>query len=696
MRRLRLIVTGLALLAAAPRLGAQFQLRFDPEQNLWSIENSVAGAVFQLTPEGTFELRRLTNKTSNDVWTPPPGVRCSPIRIRLEDAVFDENTAYRLVRRSSGASTRRSYRHVIELADLGGIGRILVELEMYEKQPVLRYRVRFQNLRQKTVRLLAADMLAWSFDDRDKTFRSFHVNQWVRGGALGNFETITRTLNPNGAPVSLFTGAYGQHCTWLALRDEEDRGLFAGWEFDGRANASVRRLASASRVDLSAPIQELNRPVAPNATFQVPAAFLGVFRGDWDEAGFRTQRFAEAALTRQLPGGDFPWVIWDTWKYQTGLHEVTLRHNAEIAASLGVEVFVIDLGWARQIGDWHEDPAKFPSGLRALSDYVHSFGMKFGLHLPLAEAMETAPVLRANPDWTSTESYGYFEADSLCLSNRPARDWIVGEITRVIDDNQVDWILQDGENMVKRCTKATHTHDPQDSNYSNAVDGLNAVVNAILTRRPNVHWENCEDGGNMMTFNMVRNYVTSIAADDSGPMTTRQAIYGITYPFPPRYSDRYMGDEQLDTYITRSYQFGGPWILMNRLVQMRDEDLDLLKSEIALFKSFRTRIRDGRVFHLSARPAANRIDAIESYHEETDTAIAFVFRPEAAAASYRARLKGLKPEGNYRVHFQEDRRWLNMTGAQIMDAGIRVNLSSMWMAEIIYVEPVVEAEEDGS
>jgi len=209
MRWLRFIVIGLALMAAAPRLAAQFQLRFDPEQNLWSIENSVAGAVFQLTPEGTFELRRLTNKTSNDVWTPPPGVRCSPIRIRLEDAVFDENTAVPVGPPVVGRLSRRSYRHVIELADLGGIGRILVELEMYEKQPVLRYRVRFQNLRQQTVRLLAADMLAWSFDDRGKAFSSFHVNQWVRGGALGNFETITRTLNPNGAPVSLFTGPTG-------------------------------------------------------------------------------------------------------------------------------------------------------------------------------------------------------------------------------------------------------------------------------------------------------------------------------------------------------------------------------------------------------------------------------------------------------------------------------------------------------
>ena len=30
--------------------------------------------------------------------------------------------------------------------------------------------------------------------------------------------------------------------------------------------------------------------------------------------------------------------------------------------------------------------------------------------------------------------------------------------------------------MVKRCTKSTHTHNPLDSNYSNAVEGVNAVL----------------------------------------------------------------------------------------------------------------------------------------------------------------------------------------------------------------------------
>jgi alpha-galactosidase len=74
-----------------------------------------------------------------------------------------------------------------------------------------------------------------------------------------------------------------------------------------------------------------------------------------------------------------------------------LRLNAQIAATMGIEPFVVDLGWVRELGDWREDPQKFPSGLRALSDYVHSLGMKFGLHFAFAEAMADPPSCKRIP-----------------------------------------------------------------------------------------------------------------------------------------------------------------------------------------------------------------------------------------------------------------------------------------------------------
>ena len=291
-----------------------------------------------------------------------------------------------------------------------------------------------------------------------------------------------------------------------------------------------------------------------------------------------------------------------------------MRRSADIAAGLGVELFIVDLGWARSIGDWYADPSKFPSGLAALSEHVHSLGMKFGLHFALTEADANSPVLRANPDWTSSQNDNYFGAASLCLSNQPAREWLIQQGIRMIDDYNVDWILQDGENMVKRCTKSTHTHDPADSNYANAVEGINAVVSGSRRRGRTSYWENCENGGNMMTFNMVKNYVTSITSDAAGSLSSRRAVYGATYPFPPRFAARYMPDSDgLNPYATHSYRFGGNWVLMNKLTDLTVDQRGFLKQQIENYKNQRVEITGGKVFH-HAPPALYGTDAIQSYN----------------------------------------------------------------------------------
>ena len=66
---------------------------------------------------------------------------------------------------------------------------------------------------------------------------------------------------------------------------------------------------------------------------------------------------------------------------------------------------------------------------------------------------------------------------------------VIQQAIHIIDDYQVDSILQDGENMVKECTEITHTTRLR-SNYANSVQGIDAVVAAIQTARPNVYWEN--------------------------------------------------------------------------------------------------------------------------------------------------------------------------------------------------------------
>jgi len=185
----------------------------------------------------------------------------------------------------------------------------------------------------------------------------------------------------------------------------------------------------------------------------------------------------------------------------------------------------------------------------------------------------------------------------------------------------------------------------------------------------------------------VKQYVTSITNDASSDLGARQATYGATYVFPPRYIDRYMGNQDLDKYTTRSFMFGGPWVFMNRLTELAPEDQVLAASEIATYKTVRTNVRDAKVFHLDA-PAKEGIDAIQSYNAATRTALAVVTRNGGTESSYNLLFRGLEPEATYRVTFQNNARVLVYSGLQLMRSGVSVLLPEIQSSDIVFASPL--------
>jgi alpha-galactosidase len=667
----------------AVQANARFVFKYNPAQNRWDMSNGMVHAAFDIDGNGKFGLVQFDDM-GNNVWSSPSLTASSPISIQFGSTTYDATTAFQLVDQYVENPNATTQRQVIVLQDLNRAVQLEIDLEMYTSQSVLRHRVTITNIGFGQQPIETLNLVPYAFAaPPDESYDIFGVTQWSVAPAL-NFSS-GQTALADGAPVSFSSGSGGTHCAWMALKDNSsNNGVFEGWEFDGQVTASAEYSSAEGSIRTAAALAGIYHSVAAGQSLALPAAFIGLFNGNWDQAASGTQKFMEAVLANPMPS-NFPYVGWDSYGYGTSINETILRSNVDAAAALGIELFTVDLGWAEQIGDWVADPVKFPSGLHALSDYVHSKGMKFGLHFALAEAMATAPVLQQNPDWTSSESYNYHGALSLCLSNLATRNWIIQQAIQMIDNYNVDWILQDGQNMVKKCTKTTHTHDPRDSNYSNAVDGINYVVSEIRRERPNVLWENCEDGGSMMTFNMVQNYVTSITNDASGALGSRQGVYGATYPFSPRFADRYMIENPDSTYDTRSYMFGGPWYFMNQLPSFTDAESALAQTEIAVYKQIRSRIATGTVYHVTSAPAGGRVDAIESLQSANGPAVAVVVGDGSAVASTDIPIQGLSSAQTYIVTFQTDQRILSMTGAQLARPGVTVNLPAAQSGEIVYV-----------
>lgn len=674
------------LMAFACFVGNAAESAYDPNLNTWVLNNGWIQATFQLTPDGHFLTQSISDLRSGDSWIAAAGQPSSPIHLQAGNDVFDAHRQYTLLDQYTTSINPSGLRQVILLQDLANAAQFTVYFDIYDNQPVLRYSLRYRNMTGATAYVSLIDMVPWSFNDAGQHYTAFRVNQWSDAGLPEDFETLQSSLDPEGTPIAVYSGAHGQQCSWLVVRDANNRGLFTGWEFDGRAKVTVQQQASQGVLQLASTVLDLNHPVVSMDNFVTPHGFIGLFHGDFDEAGYRTQTFVESVLAKPMPDPSFPYVAWDSWAYGSAIDEPTLLQSAMTASNLGVELFIVDLGWSRAIGDWYEDPVKFPHGLAAVSDYVHSMGMKFGLHFALAEADPNSPVLQANPDWTSSESDGYFGASSLCLSNQDTQAWVIQQALHIIDDYRVDWILQDGENMVKTCTKTTHTHDPNDSNYANSVQGINAVVSAIQTARPNVYWENCEDGGNMMTFNMVRNYVTSITNDASGSLPARKAVYGATYPFSPRYAERYMpASDGVSPYAAHSYMFGGNWDLMLPLAGLPADQAGYLRQEIGNYKVMRSSISGSKVFHIQP-PTANGTDAIMSYNPTLDSAVAVVTRSGGSAPQYTFRPLGLNPGQRYTVSFEVNPSVYSLPGSQLMSDGVTIPLLTPYSSEIVHID----------
>ena len=93
------------------------------------------------------------------------------------------------------------------------------------------------------------------------------------------------------------------------------------------------------------------------------------------------QKYENLALT--------PPMGWNSWnKFAQNVDEKMIREIADALVATGMkdtgyEYIVIDDYWHGKrdsLGFIHPDKDRFPSGIKALADYIHSKGLKFGIY----------------------------------------------------------------------------------------------------------------------------------------------------------------------------------------------------------------------------------------------------------------------------------------------------------------------------
>ena len=481
--------------------------------------------------------------------------------------------------------------------------------------------------------------------------------------------------------------------------------FFGGLAWSGSWQIAAQGLPQQT-LRVTAGIPRVSITVDASHPLETPHGFFGFARGSRADVAAALRGFVDQGIRRGRPFQ--PLVTDNTWfSYGTNIDEETMKDEMTSAARLGAELFVMDAGWYRGadvggdfatgLGTWEADPARFPDGLGALTDYAHSLGLRFGIWVE-PERVDQATVGKpqlAQQSWLASTngSLGSTTSAQICLASPAARQWVLDRLTRLLDEAHPDYLKWDN-NFWLNCNRRGHGHGATDGNFGH-VKGLYSVLQALRDRYPDLLIENCAQGGNRADFGMLRYTETAWMDDRTGPSThVRRNLEGLMTFFPPSYLLSFAineGNEPLadapDLPLYLRSRMPGILGLTYRATDLTDDDQLALSREISLYKKLRDVQRDasGTLLTGQAAPAGGgpSWDAVQELSRTTGDAVIFAFQVDGAVSAVSVIPRGLDPAASYEVLTAHGRVLGTATGERLMTDGVTVDESPVTAGRVI-------------
>ncbi len=218
-----------------------------------------------------------------------------------------------------------------------------------------------------------------------------------------------------------------------------------------------------------------------------------------------------------------------------------LLHLARQAKKLGAELFVLDDGWfgARNndsagLGDYSVNRKKLPRGMKAFADEIHALGLRFGLWFEPEMVNPDSDLYRAHPEYAlqtpNREPLTGRNQLVLDLCNPDVRDYIVSNVSRILDEAGIDYVKWD---MNRHISDAYSPCIPsQGEFYHRYMLGLYDVLARIFRPRPQILLESCASGGNRFDLGMLCFSPQVWSSDDTDPVERLSIQGGLSYLYP--------------------------------------------------------------------------------------------------------------------------------------------------------------------
>ena len=397
----------------------------------------------------------------------------------------------------------------------------------------------------------------------------------------------------------------------------------------------------------------------------------------------------------------------------------TLTDMIDDAASMGLEMFVLDDGWfasgenARNsdqsgLGDWEPNMEKIPEGIGFLADYAHSKGLKFGIWIEPEMVNPKSNLYRQHPEWVvvekDREAYPARNQLLLDLSNPKVQDFVFGVFDRTMKLGDIDYIKWDCNRHVYNVGSSYETN--QANFWVDYIEGLYSVLERIRAKYPKVILQSCSSGGGRVDYGVLR-WANEVWTSDNTDAHCRAYMqYGGSFIYPMQiFGSHISAVPNHQTARVIPLKFRCDMAATARLgmeIQpklLNDGEKQYVREYLATYKQYRDIVFDGDLYRISS-PYEGGYYALMYVSKDQKKAVFFAFcldyrnrsvvpqfRLDGLMPGTRYKLKELCPEpvsGGTRSSYWGDGK--SFGGDYLMNFGLNMDLKKPYQSVVIMLE----------
>ena len=340
---------------------------------------------------------------------------------------------------------------------------------------------------------------------------------------------------------------------------------------------------------------------------------------------------------------------------------------AEKAASLGLDMLVMDDGWFgarnddhRGLGDWKPNMEKLGGSVADLARRVNEVGLGFGIWVEPEMVNEDSDLFRAHPDWALSipGKAPVLGRDQLVLdlSRAEVRDNLFEQLCAVLDQGGIEYVKWDYNRSIVDVHSRVATD--QGKVLYDYMIGLYDLLERVRTRYPELLIEGCSAGGGRFDAGMLY-YTPQIWTSDNTDARNRLEIqYGTSFGYPCSAVGAHVSacpNEITGRTVPLGARgtvamAGGAFGYELDLMELNERACEHIRTQVKTYRGIEHLVREGLFYRLTDPKYAD-VAAWEFVSEDGSEALvcAVVTRVDGYAKANYVVPRGLTPGATYRM-----------------------------------------------